>query len=263
MNILVCIKQVPDDSVEVGFGKDGKPAIEGITPVINAFDTYALEMATRLKESLDDGSEITVLCVGPDSAKNSLKNCLAVGGDYAYLVSDEGVADTDNLGIAELIRRAIEKLRGERGDFDLVFAGKEATDIAQGQTGIYVAAKLNVGVATDAIDITREGDSVQVKHETDEGYRLVELSLPALVTVSKPSYDPRYPTIRNKMAARKKPIGELSGADLAQGADIAARLSTVKEYEPPKRAAGVKIQEETVEESTAKAIQMMVDARAL
>ena len=92
-------------------------------------------------------------------------------------MSDEGVADTDNLGIAELIRRAIEKLRGERGDFDLVFAGKEATDIAQGQTGIYVAAKLNVGVATDAIDITREGDSVQVKHETDEGYRLVDYEI--------------------------------------------------------------------------------------
>ena len=144
-----------------------------------------------------------------------------------------------------------------------MFAGKEATDVAQGQTGIYLAAKLNVAVATDAIDITREGDTVQVKHETDEGYRLVELPLPALVTVSKPSYDPRYPTIRNKMAARKKPIGELSGAELAQGADIAARLSTVREYEPPKRAAGVKIQEETVEESTAKAIQMMVDARVL
>ena len=83
MNILVCIKQVPDDSVEVSVGADGKPAIDGITPVVNAFDTYSLEMAARLKESLNDGSEITALCVGPESAKNSLKNCLAVGADYA------------------------------------------------------------------------------------------------------------------------------------------------------------------------------------
>lgn len=87
MNILVCIKQVPDDSVEIHLNAEGTPDLANVTPVVNAFDTYALEMAARLKESSE--GEVTVVCVGEDSAKNSLKNCLAVGADHAFLVSEE------------------------------------------------------------------------------------------------------------------------------------------------------------------------------
>ena len=88
MEILVCVKQVPDDSVEIALDpKTGAPALDGVTPVVNAFDTYALEMAVRLKEAA--GGEVTVLSIGDESVKNSLKNCLAVGADYAYLAADE------------------------------------------------------------------------------------------------------------------------------------------------------------------------------
>lgn len=258
MNILVCIKQVPDDSVEVSMGADGKPAVEGLTPVVNAFDTYALEMATRYKEALADDTQITVICVGPESAKNSLKNCLAVGADAAYLISD---VPTDSLGIAEVLKGAVAKLEEEKGKFDLIFTGKEATDIAFGATGIMLASKLGYPVVTDAIDLEAVEGAVQVKHETDEGYRLIEAPLPAVITVSKPAYDPRYPTIKNKMAARRKKIDDLDGASLADA--TAPKTVVVAEIEPPKRAAGVKIQEESEEESTAKAIQMMVDAKVL
>ena len=86
MEILVCIKQVPDDSVEISLDEaTGKPALDGVTPVVNAFDTYAEEMAVRLKEAVGE-SEVTVVSIGDDSVKNSLKNCLAVGADHAYLV---------------------------------------------------------------------------------------------------------------------------------------------------------------------------------
>ena len=93
MNILVCIKQVPDDSVEIHLNAEGTPDLANVTPVVNAFDTYALEMAARLKESSE--GEVTVVCVGEDSAKNSLKNCLAVGADHAFLVSDDAFKGSD------------------------------------------------------------------------------------------------------------------------------------------------------------------------
>ena len=263
MNILVCIKQVPDDSVEVSMGANGKPAIEDITPVINAFDTYALEMATRLKETLNDGSEITALCVGPDSAKNSLKNCLAVGADHAYLVNNESVDETDSMGVAEIIKGAVKELAAEKGPFDLIFTGKEATDVALGQTGIYLAHKLGAAAITNIIDIEVKGDTATAKHETEEGYRVIEASMPVVLTVTKPAYDPRYPTIKNKMAARRKPIDELNISELAASDKLTAKIKTIAEYEPPKRAAGIKIKEGSDDESTLKAIQMMVDAKVL
>ncbi len=266
MNILLCIKQVPDDSVEVAMGADGKPAIEKITKVVNAFDTYALEMAARLTESMNDGSEITVLCVGPDEAKNSLKNCLAVGGTYAYLASDAAFDGSDPQGIALILKDAIAKLEEEKGKFDLIFTGKEATDAALGQTGIQLAAQLGTGVITNVIAIETADGKAVAKQETEEGYRTVETALPCVLTVAKPDYDPRYPTIKNKMAARKKPInvmdaGILTDADAV--GEAGAKIVSVKVYEPPKKAAGVKIQEETDEESALKAMAMMADAKVL
>ena len=96
MEILVCIKQVPDDSVEIKLNRDtNKPAIENVTPVVNAFDTYALEMAARFKEA--NGGEITVISIGSEKAKDSLKNCLAVGANKAFLVSDAELKELDTL----------------------------------------------------------------------------------------------------------------------------------------------------------------------
>ena len=158
MNILVCIKQVPDDSVEVTMGADGKPAVEGITPVVNAFDTYALEMATRLKETLDDGSEITALCIGPDSAKNSLKNCLAVGADYAYLVNNESVDETDAMGIAHILKGAVEKLVAEKGKFDLIFVDPPY------DAGLYEAVLKSINL----VDILSDGGIIVCEARAEE-----------------------------------------------------------------------------------------------
>ena len=141
MNILVCIKQVPDDSVEIHLNADGAPDLANVTPVVNAFDTYALEMAARLKESSE--GEVTVVCVGEDSAKNSLKNCLAVGADHAFLVSDDAFKDSDTTGIANILKNVVAKLEADNGQkFDLIFTGKEATDAALGQGGLMLAEEL-------------------------------------------------------------------------------------------------------------------------
>jgi len=175
MEILVCVKQVPDDSVEIALDpKTGAPALDGVTPVVNAFDTYALEMAVRLKEAA--GGEVTVLSIGDESVKNSLKNCLAVGADYAYLAADDAYQNAD----PEVIAKELQE------------------------------------------------------------------------------YDPRYPTIKSKMAARKKPIEELAAAEKAE-----AQVTVLKVYEPAKRAAGTKIKVEDPEEAVHQALAMMDEAKAL
>ena len=265
MNILVCIKQVPDDSVEIHLNAEGTPDLANVTPVVNAFDTYALEMAARLKESSE--GEVTVVCVGEDSAKNSLKNCLAVGADHAFLVSDDAFKGSDTTGIANILKNVIAKLEADNGQkFDLVFCGKEATDAALGQGGLMLAEELGTSVITNITEIALDGDKVTAKQETEEGYRTVEAAAPCVVTVTKPEYDPRYPTIKNKMAARKKPIGDIKEADLAdlekeKVGESNAKVQIVKLYEPAKKEAGIKIQEETEEDSALKAVAMMADAK--
>ena len=119
MEILVCIKQVPDDSVEISLDEaTGKPALDGVTPVVNAFDTYAEEMAVRLKEAVAE-SEVTVVSIGDDSVKNSLKNCLAVGADHAYLVKCDEAENLDGAAVAKVLAKAkadIEAAEGNPGD---------------------------------------------------------------------------------------------------------------------------------------------------
>lgn len=266
MNILLCMKQVPDDAVEVSMGADGKPAIDKIDKVVNAFDTYALEMAARFKEEAGEG-EITVLCVGPEEAKNSLKNCLAVGGDFAYLAGDAAFEGSDPAGVAAVLADAIAKIEQDKGiKFDLICTGKEATDAALGQTGIYLADKLGAAVITNVIAFETGNDGITAKQETEEGYRKVTAHTPVVLTIAKPDYDPRFPKIKAKLAARKKPIEEL-GADILTNKDEVgqenAKVKTIRFYAPPKKDQGVKIQEESDEESALKALEMMTADKVL
>lgn len=263
MEILVCLKQVPDDSVEIHL-KPGTQEVnlDGVTSVVNAFDTYALEMATRLKEAI--GGNITAITVGPEGAKDAVKTCLAVGANQGYVVTDPSFEGADSLGKSKILAAAVRKLEADSGkNFDLIFCGREATDKAEGQVGPQLAEALGLGVITDLVDIQQTDAGIQAKQETEEGYRLVDAALPCVVTVNKPPYDPRYPTIKNKLAARKMPIPALDAAALGGVAPGTAGSHVVKVYEPAKRQAGVKIKEETCEESVAKAIAMMADAKVL
>ena len=137
MEILVCIKQVADDSVEIFMNeKTGKAALEGIEKVVNAFDTYALEMATRLKEAKGDAT-ISVLSLGGEDVTNSLKNCLAVGADEAFYVKDEAYQEKDAVIVAEALSKAIKNIEEKRAKkFDIIFCGKESTDFANGQVRV-------------------------------------------------------------------------------------------------------------------------------
>ena len=257
MEILVCIKQVTDDSVEIFMNeKTGKPALESVEKVVNAFDTYALEMATRLKETKGD-TTISVLSLGGEDVTNSLKNCLAVGADEAFYVKDEAYQEKDAVIVAQALDKAIKNIEEKRAKkFDVIFCGKETTDFATGQVGIMLADELNYGVVTNLVDIDTEGEKVIAKKETETGYEKVEVASPCIVTVNKPNYEPRYPTIKSKMAARKKAIAEISIEVANESA-----VKEVKLFSPPKRQAGVKIKTGTAEELVAQAIQKMLEAK--
>lgn len=256
MNILVFIKEVPDDSVAVSVQGD-RAAISDITPVVNAFDTYSLEMAVRLKEANEE-SKVVVVSIGNEEVKNSLKNCLAVGADKAYLVKNDDYRKLDAKAITEILMGAKEKLEAELGAFDVICFGKETTDAEASQVGVYFANKSNLGVVTSVIAMEKDGDKLVTKQEIDGGYRLVETILPSVVTIAKPDYEPRYPTIKSKMAARRQKID-----DFEVEATSSPILEEVKDFEPKKREAGVKIQEEEVEDTVAKAISLMLEQKVL
>lgn len=258
MEILVCVKQVPDDSVEISMNTDtGKPALDGIAEVVNAFDTYALEMATRLKEA--KGGTITVLSIGGESTNNSLKNCLAVGADEAFLIKDELYQESETILIAEKLAKAIKEIEKQKNKkFDLIFCGKESTDFASGQVGIMLADSLGYGIATNLIDIDTNENKVLAKKETEEGYQKIELDFPAVLTVNKPNYEPRYPTIKSKMAARKKNIEQL-----IIDSENKKFIEEIKIFAPAKRQAGIKLKEGSVEELVAEAIKKMTEAKVL
>jgi electron transfer flavoprotein beta subunit len=267
MEILVCIKQVPDDSVEIKLDPStGEPNLNGVESVVNAFDTYALEMATRLKEA--HGGNVTVATIGDDSAAAALKSCLAVGGNKAFLIKDDAFADSDTTAKAYILSKAIAKIEEINGaKFDIVFCGKEATDFSKGMVGVQLAAELGVGAVTDVIAVDPVDGGVSVKQETETGYNVVEMTTPCVVTVQKPDYDPRYPTIKSKMAARKATINEVTAADIAADAakigEAGSLTKVLRLYEPPKKQAGIKIQEETVADSTIRAVAIMAEAKVL
>jgi Electron transfer flavoprotein, beta subunit len=267
MEILVCVKQVPDDSVEIKFNeKTGTPILDGVTPIVNAFDGYALEMATRYKEA--NGGTITALSIGTEKATDALKNCLAVGADKAFLVSDESFNDSDTLATSYILSKAIAKIEETTGTkFDIIFCGLEATDYSSRQVGAQLAQLLEIGQVTAVLAVDPENKGISVKQETEEGYRMIEASVPCVLTITKPDYDPRYPTMRNKMAARKVDVPVFTAADLGTDASkVGANGSFVKvvrNFAPAKKEAGVKIQEESGEECAAKAVTMMAEAKVI
>ncbi|MGM9680585.1 MAG: electron transfer flavoprotein subunit beta/FixA family protein [Eubacteriales bacterium] len=213
MNILVCVKQVPDttsikiDPVKHTLIRTGVPSI------VNPYDGYALEMAARIKDKV--GGRITALSMGPEMAKDALKECISVGADDAYLISDRVFGGSDTLATSCIISTAIKLLEERNGaPFDLIFCGKQAIDGDTGQVGPEIAEHLDRALITYAYESELDGDTIKVRRESDEGYDIVTAKLPAVVTVEKTPYEPRYPSIKSKMAARKAVIPTLTSEEV-------------------------------------------------
>mgnify|MGYP004609335865 FL=1 len=267
MNILVCVKQVPDtteikiDPVKNTLIRDGVPSI------LNPFDGYALEAAARVKDKNPD-TKIVVLSMGPEQAKAVLKECLAIAADKAYLVSDRAFGGSDTLATSYIISQAVKKVESIEGHFDAIFCGKQAIDGDTAQVGPELAEHLGYPQVTYGLEAELDGEMLKVKKEAEEGTQIIGVALPAVVTYTKPAWDPRYPTIKRKMAANRADIPTLTAADL-EGIDLAhaglkgSPTKVKKTFVPQKKQGGMKIKEEDNAASALKLFQVLSDAAVL
>jgi len=209
MKIVVCIKQVPG-TTEVKMNPATNTLIrEGIPNVVNPFDLYAVEEALRLKERF--GGSVVAVCMGPGSATEQLKETVELGVDEVYLISNRAFAGSDTLATSYTLSKAIEKI----GDVDLVICGKQAIDGDTAQVGPEIAENLNwphVTYVRKVNDVTP--DAITVERMTDDGYERLEIKLPALLTVVKEINEPRLPSIKGKMRAKKIEVSVWGPDDL-------------------------------------------------
>jgi len=201
MNIIVCVKQVPDpEAPPTSFEIDAenkKVTAAGVPLVLDPYSEYALEAALKLKDA--DGSRVTALSLGAELSRDAVKKALSMGADELILLEDEAFAGGDSWSTACALAAAIKKT----GDYDLILCGRQSADWDAGQTGCGIAELLDLPAVTIARKIELSGDKVRVERITDDGYEVIETTLPAVVTVSNEIGEPRYPTIRGIMAAKK------------------------------------------------------------
>ena len=193
MRILVCVKQVPD-TAEIKIDPVTNTLIRaGVPSIVNPFDACALEVAARIKDA-DPSTEITLLSMGPDQAKDALRECLAVGGDKAYLCSDRKFGGSDTLATSYILASAIQSIEEKEGKFDLILAGKQAIDGDTAQVGPQISEHLDIPVISYAEDIKIDGDSVVVQRQYEDRYHILKAKMPCLVTALAELNEPRYMT---------------------------------------------------------------------
>jgi electron transfer flavoprotein beta subunit len=208
LNIIVCIKQVPE-TAEVRIDPETKTLVrEGMKAIINPVDANALEAALRLRETY--GGKVTVLSMGIPSVQEQLREAVAMGADEAILLSDRALAGSDTWATAYALAAAIRKI----GEYDLILTGKQAIDGDTAQVGPGIAERLDIPQITYASAIEMADDRVRVKRMLEEGYEWVEAPPPVLVTVVKQINDPRFPSIKGLMRAKKATITVWSAADV-------------------------------------------------
>ena len=243
MNIVVCVKQVPDTWSEKKLDPADSTLDRAATdPVMNEMDEYAVEEALTIAEA--SGGEVTVLCMGPDSATDTLRKALSMGADKAVHVVDDALRGTDAFGTSLVLAKALERI----GSYDLVLMGSESSDARMSVVPAMVAERLGLPQMTFAKEVRAGDGTLTIKRITDDGYLVVESSLPAVVSVVEKINEPRYPSFKGIMAAKKKPVESLSLSDLgvdAGSVGLAGALTAVRSFEAaPPRQAGTVVQDE-------------------
>jgi len=268
LRILVCVKQVPD-TTEIKIDPVKHTLIrEGVPAIVNTFDAYALETAARIKDA-NPGTTITLLSMGPDQAKDALRECLAVGGDEAYLCSDRKFGGSDTLATSYILSTTIKEIENRDGKFDVIFAGKQAIDGDTGQVGPEMAAHLGIPQMTYASEVTIDGTNAIVKRESDEGYDMISVPMPCVITIVKPDFEPRYPTLMSKRKAKKAEIKLITFADLESIIDetqIGLKGSPTKvrkTFTPERQKNTVRIEGEEPAAEAAKLVNLLSAAHIL
>lgn len=245
MNILLCVKQVPD-TTEIRIDPVKNVLIrEGVPSVLNPFDSYALEAAARIKDR-DPSARITALSMGPMQAQAVLRECLSIAADAAFLVSGRSFGGSDTLATSYILSGAIRHLEETEGKFDAIFCGKQAIDGDTAQVGPEIAEHLGLPQITYGLEAWEQDGQLRVRRETEDGYEIVAVNMPCLVTFTKPSWEVRYPTIPRKLAAEKAEIPVLDEEALVEidrsRIGLAGSPTRVKKtFVPSKQKNGIRI----------------------
>jgi electron transfer flavoprotein beta subunit len=235
MNIVVCVKQVPDTWSERTLrSADSTIDRDSADALINELDEYAIEEGLRLAEA--HGGEVTILSMGPQKASESIRKALSMGADKAVHLTDEALHGSDAL----VTSAAIAQVLGRIG-FDLVILGSESTDARMGVLAAMLAERLGVPQMSFAGQVEIDGTSIKINRLAEYGYDKVEGTLPAVVSVVEKINEPRYPSFKGIMAAKKKPVETLSLADIGMDPDqvgLAASATEVVSFarRPPRQA---------------------------
>jgi len=234
MNIVVCVKQVPDTEAPIRIRADGRGVEEGgLNFVVNYYDEHGVEEALRIKERL--GGTVTLITAGPARAAEALRAGLAMGADQAIHIQDAALEGADHLSLARVLAAAIASV-----PHDLVLCGKLATDDNAAIVGPAIAELLSLPQAT-AVTKLELGEGAATAHREVEGaVEVLHVSLPAVVTVERGINEPRYPSLPGIMKAKRTPITVKTLADLGldAGRAWAARIELLSLTPPPKRQAG-------------------------
>lgn len=237
MNIVVCIKQVPDTTEVRLDPKTGTLIRDGVPSIINPDDKSGLEAALKLKDEV--GAKVTVITMGPPQAEKALRDAIALGADKAVLISDRNFAGADTLSTSYTLARAIKKIN----DYDIIICGKQAIDGDTAQVGPEIAEELDIPCITYVSKIDEIGDDfIVLERMMEEGKQVIKSPLPVLITVVKEINEPRIPSLRGKMRARKQEITIWNAATLACEVDRIGLQGSptvvVKIFAPPERTAG-------------------------
>jgi electron transfer flavoprotein beta subunit len=246
MNIVVCVKYVPDSTADRQFESDGTVDRVGVDGLLPELDEYAVEQALQLKEK-NEGSEVTALCIGPEKAVDAVRKALQMGADKGVLVSDEAIAGSDYAATSLVLAKAVEKLQGE-GAVDVVMCGMASTDASGGVVPAMLAERLDLPQVTLASVVETQGDQVRVKRDSDTATEVIGGTMPLVLSVTDQSGEARYPSFKGIMAAKKKPLETWSLSDIGVDAGevgLEAAWTTVEDTAArPPRTAGEIVKDE-------------------
>ena len=267
MNMLVCIKQVPD-TTEIKIDPVTNTLIrDGVPSIVNPFDADALEVAARIRDK-NNGCKIVALSMGPMQAKNALKECLGIAADKAYLVSDRVFGGSDTLATSYILSKAIAKVEEAEGKFDIIFCGKQAIDGDTAQVGPEIAEHMGYPQITCALDVIVETEWIKARREGDDGQHIIGIKPPCVITITKPSFSPRFQTIKRMLAANKTEIPVISVADLPE-INLAylglkgSPTKVKKTFVPERKKGGIKISGVSGEAAAKKLFNLLSEAKII
>jgi electron transfer flavoprotein beta subunit len=259
VNIIVCLKQVPDTETQIKVGSDRKSIVtDDIKWVMNPYDEYGVEEALRIKEKFGGG--VTIVGLGPKRVTESIRTALAMGADKGILISDEALGGSDSLSVAKALAAAIKEL-----DYDLIFSGQRGVDDDMGVVGANIAEFLDIPQLSviDKVEVAEDGKSVKVNRPIEGSTLVIESPLPALITAQKGLNEPRYASLPGIMKAKKKPFDEKTlsdlGLDAAEFGEGARKVKVLEITPPPAREAGKIVEGETPQEKAAGLAKLLHD----